>query len=227
MTLKHLRSSAANKRPQASAMAEGQLAINTASGSPGLFFKDSASNLVKVGPVHVGSGAPNASPASGGTSGNSLGEQWLDTSGGTYVFKIWDGSAWRSEAGEFVNTTGDTMTGALGIITGSASTPGLFFSGDANSGLYSPSADQVAISTNGTGRLFVDASGNVGLGVSPIANTILAGLRGAGVPGLIELGGNGNTVGASSFAIGQDSSGVAVLFQRANAAMYFATNGTE
>ena len=170
MTLKHLRSSTADKRPQASGMAEGQLAINTASGSPGLFFKDSASNLVKVGPVHVGSGAPNASPASGGTSGNSLGEQWLDTSGGTYVFKIWDGSAWRSEAGEFVNTTGDTMTGALGIIAGSASTPGLFFSGDANSGLYSPGADQVAISTGGSGRLFINSSGQVGVGVSPSAS---------------------------------------------------------
>jgi hypothetical protein len=200
MTLKHLRSSAANKRPQASGMAEGQLAINTASGSPGLFFKDSASNLVKVGPVHVGSGAPNASPASGGTSGNSLGEQWLDTSGGTYVFKIWDGSAWRSEAGEFVNTTGDTMTGALGIITGSASTPGLFFSGDANSGLYSPGADQVAISTNGTGRLFVDASGNVGVENSSPTNYTAVGSNNLVVG--TNSGNNGITVvgGSTGFS---------------------------
>ena len=164
--LQHLRSSTLDKRPNPASMVDGQVAINYASGAPGMFFKDSNGSLVKVGPVHVGSGAPNASPASGGTAGNSLGEQWLDTSGGTYVFKVWDGSAWRSEAGEFVNVTGDTMTGALGIIAGSASTPGLFFSGDANSGLYSPGADQVAISTNGTGRLFVDASGNVGLATS-------------------------------------------------------------
>ena len=167
MTLQHLRSSTANKRPLPGSMSDGQLAINTNTSSPGLFFKDSAGALVKVGPVHVGSTAPNVSPASGGETGNTVGEQWLDTSGSTYVFKIWDGSAWRSEAGEFVNTTGDTMTGALGIITGSASTPGLFFSGDANSGLYSPGADQVAISTNGTGRLFVDANGNVGVGLTP------------------------------------------------------------
>jgi hypothetical protein len=157
--LQHLRSSTLNKRPNPASMVDGQLAINYASGSPGAFFKDTNGNLVKVGPVHVGSSAPNVSPASGGTAGNSLGEQWLDTSGGTYVFKIWDGGAWRSEAGEFVNVTGDTMTGALGIIAGSASTPGLFFSGDANSGLYSPGADQVAISTNGTGRLFVSDNG--------------------------------------------------------------------
>jgi hypothetical protein len=164
--LQHLRSSTLNKRPNPASMVDGQVAINYASGAPGMFFKDSNGALVKVGPVHVGSGAPNAVPASGGTAGNSIGEQWLDTSSGTYVFKIWDGSAWRSEAGEFVNTTGDTMTGALGIVTGSASTPGLFFSGDANSGLYSPGADQVAISTGGTGRLFINSSGYTSIGNS-------------------------------------------------------------
>jgi hypothetical protein len=133
--------------------------MNTNSTSPGLFLKDSAGNLVKVGPVHVGTTAPNASPASGGQSGNTVGEQWLDTSGSTYVFKIWDGSAWRSEAGEFVNITGDVMTGALGIIAGSAASPGLYFSGDTNTGLYSPGADQVALATGGTGRLFISDNG--------------------------------------------------------------------
>jgi hypothetical protein len=161
MALQHLRSSTANKRPTPAAMSDGQLAMNTNSGSPGLFLKDSSGALVKVGPVHVGATAPNASPASGGQSGNTVGEQWLDISGSTYVFKIWDGSAWRSEAGEFVNVAGDVMTGALGIIAGSAASPGVYFSGDTNTGIYSPGADQVAISTNGTGRLFVDASGRV------------------------------------------------------------------
>jgi hypothetical protein len=169
--LQHLRSSTLAKRPNPASMVDGQVAINYASGSPGMFFKDSNGSLVKVGPVHVGSGAPNAVPASGGTAGNSLGEQWLDTSGGTYVFKIWDGSAWRSEAGEFVNVTGDVMTGALGIIAGSAGSPGLYFSGDPNTGIYSPGADQVAISTNGTGRLYVDASGNVAVGTNSISGT--------------------------------------------------------
>jgi hypothetical protein len=166
MALQHLRSSTANKRPVPGNMSEGQLAMNTASGSPGLFFKDSNANLVKVGPVHVGTTAPNASPASGGTAGNSVGEQWLDTSSSRYVFKIWDGSAWRSEDGEFVNASGDVMTGALGVIAGTAGSPGLYFSGDTNTGVYSPGADQVAISTNGAGRLFVDASGRVGVGTT-------------------------------------------------------------
>ena len=187
--LQHLRSSTLNKRPNPASMVDGQLAINYASGSPGAFFKDTNGNLVKVGPVHVGSSAPNVSPASGGTAGNSLGEQWLDTSGGTYVFKIWDGGAWRSEAGEFVNVTGDTMTGALGIIAGSASTPGLFFSGDANSGLYSPGADQLAISTSGAQRLVVDASGNVGVAGTPTARFTVVGSAGS-----VEFASDGATL---------------------------------
>jgi hypothetical protein len=167
MTIQHLRSSTANKRPTPAAMSDGQIAVNTNTASPGLFFKDSAGALIKVGPVHVGTTAPNASPASGGETGNTVGEQWLDTTGGTYVFKVWDGSAWRSESGTFVDVNGDVMTGALGIIAGSAGSPGLYFSGDTNTGLYSPGADQVAISTGGSGRVFVNASGNVGIGGAP------------------------------------------------------------
>jgi hypothetical protein len=161
MALQHLRASTANKRPTPAAMADGQLAVNTAATSPGLFFKDAGGALVKVGPVHVGTTAPNATPASGGQAGNSIGEQWLDTSNSRFVFKVWDGTAWRTEDGEFVNASGDVMTGALGIIAGSATAPGLYFSGDTNTGIYSPGADQVAISTNGTGRLFVRSTGEI------------------------------------------------------------------
>jgi hypothetical protein len=50
--------------------------------------------------------------------------------------------------------------------TGSAAAPTLTFTGDPNTGIYSPGADQVAISTNGTGRLFVDASGRLLLGAN-------------------------------------------------------------
>ena len=48
---------------------------------------------------------------------------------------------------------------------GTAAAPGIAFDGD-NTGIYSPGADQVAISTNGTGRLFIDGSGRLGLGTS-------------------------------------------------------------
>jgi len=49
---------------------------------------------------------------------------------------------------------------------GSAAAPTLTFTGDANTGIYSPGADQVAISTNGTGRLFVNADGTIDFGTT-------------------------------------------------------------
>ena len=60
--------------------------------------------------------------------------------------------------------------GATGDVTiaqdGTAALPGIRFENDTNTGIYSPGADQVAISTNGTGRLFVDANGNVNVGTT-------------------------------------------------------------
>jgi hypothetical protein len=60
-----------------------------------------------------------------------------------------------------------TTTGIFSAALGAQGTPTITFTGDTNTGIYSPGADQVAISTNGTGRLFVDASGRVGIGTAP------------------------------------------------------------
>ena len=55
----------------------------------------------------------------------------------------------------------------LTVPKGSASTPSVIFdASDPNTGLYSPGADQVAVATNGTGRLFVSSAGLVGVGTS-------------------------------------------------------------
>ena len=56
-----------------------------------------------------------------------------------------------------------------GVPLGTAAAPSIAIEGDENTGIYSPGADQLAISTGGTGRLFVDASGNVGIGAAPSA----------------------------------------------------------
>lgn len=109
MAIQNIRSSTANKRPVASALSDGQIAINTNATSTGLFFKDASGSLVKVGPVHVGTSAPNSSPA--GSSGNGLGEIWLDTSGGSYTIKIWDGSAWQNESSLTSADIGVTVQG--------------------------------------------------------------------------------------------------------------------
>jgi hypothetical protein len=55
---------------------------------------------------------------------------------------------------------------------GTAALPGIAFDGDPNTGIYSPGADQVAISTNGTGRLFVASDGKVGVGTASPATAV-------------------------------------------------------
>ena len=73
---------------------------------------------------------------------------------------------------------------------GSAAAPTYTFTGDTNTGIYSPGADQVAVATNGLGRLFVDASGNVKIGStdnSTVATTYVA-IGNPGItPGGIQL----------------------------------------
>ena len=114
----HKRSGTADKRPTAASLDIGELALNYESGDPGLFFEDSAGNVRKVGPVTVGATAPNASPA--GSSGNSTGELWLDTTNSGSVLKIWNGSAWVVIEGQTGANTADTQVlfSDAGVITG-------------------------------------------------------------------------------------------------------------
>ena len=53
-----------------------------------------------------------------------------------------------------------------GVPDGTAAAPSIAFETDPNTGIYSPGADQLAVATNGVGRLYIDASGNVGVGTS-------------------------------------------------------------
>jgi hypothetical protein len=65
----------------------------------------------------------------------------------------------------FTNLNNDKLDTA-GIALGSAASPTLKFTGDPNTGIYSPGADQLAVATNGTGRLFVNSTGLVGIGTT-------------------------------------------------------------
>ena len=84
---------------------------------------------------------------------------------GVFTTQI-SGATVTGNVGSFSTITGGTVTLTSGVFgTGTAAAPSIAFTGDSNTGIYSPGADQVAVATNGTGRLFVDASGNVGVGV--------------------------------------------------------------
>jgi hypothetical protein len=54
---------------------------------------------------------------------------------------------------------------------GSAAAPTYTFTGDTNTGIYSPGADQVAVATNGVGRLVIDSSGRLLIGETAAATS--------------------------------------------------------
>ena len=95
--LQHIRSATPDKRPDPALLADGQLSINTAAATPGVYTKNDAGGLIKVGPTYVGSAAPNSSPS--GSAGNSVGEHWMDTSVAPPVLRVWDGASWIAGAG--------------------------------------------------------------------------------------------------------------------------------
>ena len=73
--------------------------------------------------------------------------------------------------GTFDVTTKGDPGDTTAATSGTAASPGFAFASDPNTGIYNPGADQLALSTNGTGRLFVDANGNVSTGTSNVSGS--------------------------------------------------------
>jgi len=71
-------------------------------------------------------------------------QPWADTTAGVLKIRNGANNAW---------ITLRELDGTLVIEAGTVSAPGLYFSGDTNTGIYSPGADQFAIATNGVERV--------------------------------------------------------------------------
>ena len=70
-----------------------------------------------------------------------------------------------------------TASTAVNIPLGSAGSPTLFFTGDSNTGLFSPGADAIALATAGTNRLHITSGGLVGIGTtSPVSTLTVNGI---------------------------------------------------
>jgi hypothetical protein len=112
-----------------------------------------------------------------------------------------------------------------GVPNGTAAAPGIAFETDPNTGIYRPGADQLAVATNGTGRLFVNASGQVSIGSSASGaplNISEQGAAGAPLFRFIGNSGNGNYMRGGWFA-SDNTTQLARLAVDGTAAMYFGT----
>ena len=117
-------------------------------------YVDPATGLLTAGSQQIKNVANPTSAQDAAT------KNYVDTADATLTTAA---AAAQATANAALPKAGGTMTGVLSVTAGTAALPGIAVSGDPNTGIYSPGADQLAISTGGTGRVFVDASGNVNI----------------------------------------------------------------
>jgi hypothetical protein len=126
-------------------------------------------------------------------------------SGNTIQGQTVSGATITGGAAAFTTVTGGVATITSGVFAlGSVSNPSISFNGDANSGLYSPGADQVAVATNGARRLLI-SDGQIQ------ADTLFSvAMGGAGFQTVFRNGANEDnylTQGASGFTLFRNHNG--------------------
>ena len=84
------------------------------------------------------------------------------------------------------------VTSPMTIQGGSAAAPSLTFSGDTNTGIFSPAADTIAFSEGGVESMRIDSSGNVGIGTSSPSQALTVGTTSSGKNIAIYSSSNGN-----------------------------------
>ena len=89
-------------------------------------------------------------------------QRWADTTAGVMKMRNGANSAWIS----LYELDGTFLASDISLAAGSAAAPSLFFTGDTNTGLFSPGADTVALATAGSNRLHITSGGLVGMGTS-------------------------------------------------------------
>jgi len=117
------------------------------------------------------------------------------------------------------------FTGQASFADGTAAAPSIAHTGDLNAGLFFPAADTVAVSTAGTERMRIDASGNVGIGTSsPQAKLDIGDTSAAFTASIIRASTTG--IAELRFADTVDNAGY-VSYDHTSNYMRFATSATE
>ena len=99
----------------------------------------------------------------------------------------------------------DLLPGQIQFEAGSPTAPSITFENDTNIGMYSPSLDNLAFSTSGIGRIFIDQAGMIGIGVdnpsdyNAISDNLVIGSPFSGDVGLTIVSDN-DSIGSIVFA---------------------------
>jgi hypothetical protein len=112
------RSGNSSDRPNTATVQAGEAAMSFGAADPGLYFKDSAGSIRKFGSNHYGTTAPNSTPA--GSTGNSVGETWVDSSTSEYYLRVWTGGAWQKVGAGFADTANSATTANSANTAGTA-----------------------------------------------------------------------------------------------------------
>jgi len=164
-------------RPDTATVQTGEAALSFGGAEPGMYFKDSAGAIRKVGPTFYGNNAPNSSPV--GSTGNSVGELWVDSSSSAYYMKVWNGASWQKVGSAFAdNAASATVTIASGAIVANSA---IIASGSL--GAVSSSGSLGAVSSSGSLEANLASGINV-VGALPAAYTGGVVYLNAGVSGL-------------------------------------------
>ena len=108
--------------------------------------------------------------------------------------------------------------------SGTAAAPGIAFASDTNTGIYNPGANQLAISANGVGRLFVDPS-RVLIGTSSTFASLQTNIQGEENIGQIGLR-NTNATAGRYWTIGPNDSNNIVVYNQDTNGVYMLNGGT-
>ncbi len=104
-----------------------------------------------------------------------VGELTVDTTKDTVI--VHDGSTaggfpLAKESGSAIAATTLSATGVTTVQAGTVSAPAITTTGDTNTGIFFPAADTIAFSEGGVEAMRLDSAGNMGLGVTPSANSL-------------------------------------------------------
>ena len=95
------RTGQASDRPNDSILSGGEMALAFGAADPGMYYKDSAGNIRKIGGAQYAATAPNSSPV--GSTGNSVGELWAEAAGNT-ILSVWTGASWQGVGAAFATS---------------------------------------------------------------------------------------------------------------------------